>query len=119
MKSTDLLKACIDVQAERGAEYATNGEGERSFATEATAFNAITGRDLKGSDVCLILEFVKLVRQYAQPDRLHPDSVLDKVSYSSLWGQELYYESYSYKWPNDESRIEIVGHNGNEGLHYE
>jgi len=32
---------------------------------------------------------VKLVRQYSSPDRLHHDSLLDGVSYLSLWAEEL------------------------------
>ena len=28
-------------------------------------------------------------------------------------------EHSTQEWPDNESRIEIVGHNGNEGLHYE
>lgn len=93
--STDILKACIDVQTERGKQYDASGTGERSFAAAAEAFNAITGRDLKGSDVCLILEMVKNVRQYSDPSRLHDDSVLGKVSYASLWAEELHRE---HKW---------------------
>jgi hypothetical protein len=87
--SVDYLTACAQVQAERGKQYDAKGTGERSFQAAADAFNAVTGRDLKGSDVCLILEMVKLVRQYSSPDRLHDDSVLDKVSYSALWAEQI------------------------------
>ena len=92
MKSTELLQACIDVQAERGKQYDANQTGERSFQAAAEAFNALTGANLKGSDVCLMLVCVKAVRQYSNPTRLHDDSVLDLVSYASLWGEELYSE---------------------------
>lgn len=87
--SYDFLSACLQVQSERAKQYDATGTGERSFAAAASAFNAVTGKDLKGSDICLILEMVKLVRQYSSPDRLHGDSVLDKVSYSSLWAEQL------------------------------
>lgn len=87
--SAEFLSACLHVQSQRGKQYDANGAGERSFAAAASAFNAVTGKDLKGSDVCLILEMVKLVRQYSSPDRLHGDSVLDKVSYSALWAEML------------------------------
>ena len=89
MKAIEFLSLCADVQAERGKQYDESGKGERSFSAAAQAFNAVTGKDLKGSDVCLILEMVKLVRQYSAPERLHKDSVIDKVSYSSLWAEEL------------------------------
>lgn len=87
--SYDFLSACLQVQSQRAKQYDATGTGERSFAAAASAFNAVTGKDMKGSDVCLILEMVKLVRQYSSPDRLHEDSVLDKVSYSALWAEEL------------------------------
>lgn len=87
--SSDFLSACIQVQSQRAKQYDATGTGERSFQAAASAFNAVTGKDLKGSDVCLILEMVKLVRQYSSPDRLHVDSVLDKVSYSSLWAEQI------------------------------
>lgn len=87
--SLELLKECAAVQAERGKQYDANQTGERSFEAAAKAFNALTGSNLKGSDVCLMLVCVKAVRQYSNPDRLHDDSVLDLVSYAALWGEEL------------------------------
>lgn len=87
--SVELLNACISVQTERGKQYDASGAGERSFAAAAAAFNAATGKSLTGSDVCLLLTMVKLVRQYSSPDRLHQDSLLDGVSYLSLWAEEL------------------------------
>lgn len=116
MKSTDLLQACADVQLERGKQYDAQQTGERSFQAAAQAFNALTGSNLKGSDVCLMLVCVKAVRQYSDPSRVHDDSVLDLVSYAALWGEELYSESRQ-DWP-DETRIDIIGSNGNDGSHY-
>ncbi len=85
----DFLLACIDIQEERGKQYDSKGDGERSFAAVAAAFNAITGKDLKGSDICLIQQVLKDVRQYSDPARIHEDSLLDKVSYASLHVEEL------------------------------
>lgn len=87
--STEYLAACAKVQLERAKQYNASGTGERSFEAAAEAFNCVTGKNLRGSDVCLILEMVKLVRQYSDPTRLHDDSVLDAVSYLSLWAEEL------------------------------
>lgn len=87
--SLDYLSECAEVQKQRGEQYDKSGTGERSFAACAAAFNAITGRDLKGSDICLILECLKNIRQYSDPTRLHEDSLLDKVSYASLHAEEL------------------------------
>ena len=87
--AVEFLSACAAVQSERGKQYDASGTGERSFAAAASAFNAATGKSLTGSDVCLLLTMVKLVRQYSSPDRLHHDSLLDGVSYLSLWAEEL------------------------------
>jgi len=87
--AVEFLNACVAVQSERGKQYDASGTGERSFAAAASAFNAATGKSLTGSDVCLLLTMVKLVRQYSSPDRLHQDSLLDGVSYLSLWAEQL------------------------------
>ncbi len=87
--AAEFLNACAAVQSERGKQYDASGTGERSFAAAASAFNAATGKQLTGSDVCLLLTMVKLVRQYSSPDRLHQDSLLDGVSYLSLWAEML------------------------------
>lgn len=85
----NYLQESADIQKQRGEQYDKSGTGERSFNATAEAFNAITGNDLKGSDICLILQVLKDVRQYSDPTRLHEDSLLDKVSYSSLHAEEL------------------------------
>lgn len=85
----DYLSECELVQKQRGEQYDAKGTGERSFAACATAFNAITGGSLKGSHICLMLQILKDVRQYSDQTRLHEDSVLDKISYASLHGEEL------------------------------
>lgn len=87
--ATQYLNECIEVQKQRGEQYDSKGTGERSFAAAASAFNAMTGQNLKGSDVCLMLACVKAVRQYSDPSRVHEDSLLDLVSYASLWAEEL------------------------------
>ena len=88
-KSIDYLNECMEVQNQRGEQYDSKGTGERSFAAAASAFNAMTGQNLKGSDVCLLLSCVKAVRQYSDPARVHEDSLLDLVSYASLWAEEI------------------------------
>lgn len=88
--SKDILKECMAVQNSRGNEYETKGDQEeRSFNSIATAFNAITGKDITPAEVCLMLQVLKDVRQWSQ-NRLHEDSVLDGVSYSSLKAEELH-----------------------------
>ena len=92
MSATELLQRCVSIQQERGKQYDGKQEQERSFKRVADAYNAITHRDLKGSDVALMLQILKDVRLYTNMDSLHEDSILDKVSYASLHGEELYNE---------------------------
>ncbi|AGN81979.1 hypothetical protein N5K35_25105 [Pseudomonas sp. GD03651] len=82
-KSTDFLQAAIDVQAERGKQYDAPG-GERSMGRTVQAFNAVTGRDLSEAEGWLLLQVLKDVRQWQNPDKFHEGSALDGVTYSSL-----------------------------------
>lgn len=88
MKATDFLQAAIDTQAERGKEY-DSPEGERSMGRTVTAFNAITGRDLTEAEGWLLLQVLKDVRQWQNPERYHHDSALDGVAYASLKAEAL------------------------------
>tara|TARA_B100000929_G_scaffold108179_2_gene85751 strand:- start:8772 stop:9143 length:372 start_codon:yes stop_codon:yes gene_type:complete len=84
-----LLQKAAETQADRGKEYDKNKEQERSFAKVATAFNAITGRDLSPEEICLMMVVLKNVRQFSNPNRVHFDSLLDAVSYQALMGEEV------------------------------
>lgn len=88
MKATDFLKAAIDTQAERGKQY-DSPEGERSMGRTVQAFNAITGRDLTEAEGWLLLQVLKDVRQWQNPDKYHHDSALDGVAYASLKAEAL------------------------------
>lgn len=83
--SIQFLDEVKHVQSERAAEYEQDG-GERSFAKISAVFNTYTGKDLVPSDIALILEILKNVRFYSQ-DGYHRDSVVDKISYGSLWAE--------------------------------
>lgn len=88
--SQEFLAAVSKVQAERGKEYdLDDNQKERSFAATAKAFNAITRKDLTPAEVCLLLALLKHVRQWTNPERLHEDSLLDGLSYTSLMCEEL------------------------------
>ena len=84
--ATDYLSQGMQILTERGNQYGSNSR-ECSFPQVAEAFNAITGNELSGSDVCMILAILKLVRQSAQPDRLHEDSLVDGVNYMALYAE--------------------------------
>jgi hypothetical protein len=88
MKSTEFLQAAIDTQAERGKQY-DSPEGERSMGRTVQAFNAITGRDLTEAEGWLLLQTLKDVRQWQNPDKYHHDSALDGVAYASLKAEAL------------------------------
>lgn len=75
---------------ERGKDY--DKEEERSANKTAKAFNAITGFELKASDVWLLLQLLKDVRQYSSPN-YHADSAEDGVAYSALKAESLASES--------------------------
>ena len=86
--STYFLQAAIDVQAERGKQYDAPS-GERSMGRTVQAFNAITGRDLAEAEGWLLLQVLKDVRQWQNPEKFHEDSALDGVAYSSLKAEAL------------------------------
>lgn len=86
--STYFLQAAIDVQAERGKQYDAPG-GERSMGRTIKAFNAITGHNLTEAEGWLLLQVLKDVRQWQNPDKFHEDSALDGVAYSSLKAEAL------------------------------
>jgi hypothetical protein len=86
--AADFLSAGLEILSQRGGEYGNDGR-ECSFPQAAEAFNALTGHNLKGSDICLIIALVKQVRQYAQPSRFHEDSAVDSVNYLALQSELL------------------------------
>lgn len=87
-KSTEFLQASIDVQAERGKQYDA-ADGTRSMVKTVLAFNIITGRDLTEAEGWLLMQIVKDVRQWQNPDKYHEDSALDCVAYASLKAEAL------------------------------
>ncbi len=87
VSAADFLSEGLKILSERGNQYGSN-QRECSFPQAAEAFNAITGHNLKGSDICLIVALVKQVRQYAQP-RFHEDSAVDGVNYLALQSELL------------------------------
>ena len=83
---------------QRGKEYDTADQKERSADKVAIAFNAITGHTLTGSEVWLLLQILKDVRQWTHP-RFHRDSAEDCISYAALKAEAL--ASEQKEKPND------------------
>lgn len=102
MKASDFLKYGLSILEERGKQYepqnSQNVKHENSFEPVAIAYNAITGASLQGSDIALILDLLKKVRQYSNPTRLHFDSLVDSVNYTALWASNLHQE-FNYVKP--------------------
>jgi len=84
----EFLQSALSTLTQRGQDY-DKPEGERSAAAVAVAFNAITGRNLTEAEVWLVLQLVKDVRQWQNPERYHADSALDCVAYAALKAEAL------------------------------
>lgn len=81
------------IMEERAKEYNAGPQGERSFNNVATAFNAITGHNLRGSEIALIQQILKDVRQWTNPSDFHFDSAIDNINYSALKSELFYQET--------------------------
>lgn len=86
--ASDFLSEGLRILSERGKQYDPSGTKEMSFDNVAEAFNCLTNSRLKGSDVCLLLALLKVVRQNANKD-FHEDSAVDFVNYAALHGEIL------------------------------
>lgn len=64
-------------------------EGERSMGNTVRAFNAITGKNLSESDGWLLMQILKDVRQWQNPNEYHADSAEDAIAYASLKAEAL------------------------------
>lgn len=88
MKATEFLRKGADLLEERGKQYDQPG-GERSMGKTVRAFNTITGRSLSEAEGWLLLQVLKDVRQWQNPDKYHADSAEDCVSYAALKAEAL------------------------------
>jgi hypothetical protein len=80
-----LLDKAARHMRDRAATYDKPG-GERSMSATVTAFNAITGHDLRESEGWLLQALLKMVRSETR-DEPHADSVEDLIAYSALFGE--------------------------------
>lgn len=86
MDSLEILKKCVDIQSERGSEYESSGNKERSMEAIVKAFNAVTGHNLSETEGWYFMEVLKGVRFFTaiKNGKVHTDSLIDAVSYASL-----------------------------------
>lgn len=88
MKAPDLLRRAAEIMDERGKQY-DKPDGERSMGRAVTAFNAITGRELTEAEGWLLLQVLKDVRQWQNPNKAHQDSLEDCIAYASLKAESM------------------------------
>ena len=88
MQATDFLSKALTLLEERGKDY-DQPQGERSMGKTVQAFNAITGHTLKESEGWLLLQLLKDVRQWSNPNSYHADSAEDCISYAALKAEAL------------------------------
>lgn len=136
MSAIELLEKAAGHLKDRAATY-DKPEGERSIGATVAAFNAVTGDGLMntGERGWLFMAILKMVR--SQQGNYRADNYEDLTAYSALMGEAACEErnggwtpqeieaaafkdacdSAEVEWP-DESRIDVIGQNGNDGAVY-
>ena len=85
----DFLSTALSLLEERGKDY-DQPQGERSMGRTVAAFNSITNKELTEAEGWLLLQILKDVRQWQNPDKYHADSAEDCVSYAALKAEALF-----------------------------
>lgn len=136
MSAIELLEKAAGHLKDRAATY-DKPEGERSIGATVAAFNAVTGDGLMNSEErgWLFMSILKMVR--SQQGNYKADNYEDLAAYGALMGEAACEErnggwtdreieaaafkdacdSAEAEWP-DESRIDVIGQNGNDGAVY-
>lgn len=83
----DYLKDGADLLSERGKQYDKSGQ-ERSMEKIVRIFNDMTGQDLTTVQGWYFMQVLKDVRFFQNPETVHEDSLLDKISYAALLAEE-------------------------------
>ena len=125
MKADEILTAAAGHLKDRAATY-DKPEGERSVAATVRAFNAVTGDGLMNTEErgWLFLQMLKAVR--SQQGAYRADSYEDGAAYAALAGEaaarerqvEDMLKGVDPRWDEGEQRMEAIGQNSNDGLHY-
>ena len=85
--ASEIADSALKHIRERAETY-DQPTGERSAAKTAKVFNAITGKDITESEVWLLLQLLKDVRQWSRED-YHQDSAEDCIAYAALKAESL------------------------------
>ena len=135
----EILSAAQGHMQDRAATY-DKPEGERSMGATVAAFKAVTGHCLTEEQGWLFMALLKAVR--SQQGAYRADSYEDGAAYFALAGEaasvqrkaslEPPHDSDGVRQPyhdivlhghelyseEDEKRMDVVGQNGNDGMHY-
>ena len=136
MSAIELLEKAAGHLKDRAETY-DKPDGERSIGATVAAFNAVTGDGLMNSEErgWLFMAILKMVR--SQQGNYKADNYEDLAAYGALMGEAACEErsggwtqkeieaaafrkscdSAEVEWP-DESRIDVIGQNGNDGAVY-
>lgn len=82
----DLLDAAANHMRDRAATY-DKPEGERSMLQTVAIFNQFHGTALTEAQGWHLMQILKDVRMFANPEQPHRDSVEDCVAYAALKGE--------------------------------
>lgn len=128
MKAADILEAAQGHMLDRASTY-DKPEGERSMGATVAAFNAITGHKLTEEQGWMLMILLKATR--SQQGAYRADSYEDGAAYFALAGESAHRDRAEgvpherhpmtpnvISWPADESRIDVIGQNGNDGAAY-
>lgn len=85
-RAEDYLDEGKKVLAERGKQYDTLGQAERSMGKAVAAFQIITGISMTEAQGWEFMAVLKQVRLFQRPG-FHKDSVQDLVNYAALCGE--------------------------------
>lgn len=140
MKAHEILEAGLGHMKDRSATY-DKLAGERSMGATVAAFHAITGHVMTEEEGWLFMGLLKMVR--SQQGGFRADNYEDLAAYAGLQGEAAHRERViapqerdgwtaeaiaaaalpkvgtPVEWPEDESRIDIIGANGNDGAIYQ
>lgn len=115
MNAHEILRSAAGHMRDRAATY-DKPEGERSMAATVAAFRHVTGVLVTEEQGWLFMALLKAVR--SQQGAYRQDSYEDGAAYFALAGESAAVARGGVTWPADDSRIDAIGVNGNDGLHY-
>lgn len=128
MSAIELLERAAGHLKDRAVTY-DKTEGERSIGATVEAFNAITGDGKMNSEErgWLFMAILKMVR--SQQGNYRADNYEDLATYGALMGEaaceernggctDREIEAAAFPADYDESRIDAIGQNGNDGAVY-